>query len=205
MKKTTLLIGIMALLINFKALSQNEPVEFGLKAGLNYSSLIIDKNLPAETNSKIGFHLGGFLSLGLTDKLRLKPEILFSKQNAEIEYSSNINTGDPNDPSFGKKIKAEIKESLILIPIMFDYYLNESFDLELGPQLGYVINQDVSDNDDVFNYGNGDFEKFEVALNLGAGYNFQENFRIGIRYNYGITKRDNARSSVLQLGLSYKL
>lgn len=63
MKKTTLIIGITTLLINFSVLAQNEPIEFGLKAGLNYSNLIIDDNIPAETNAKIGFHLGGFLSL----------------------------------------------------------------------------------------------------------------------------------------------
>ena len=205
MKKTTLLIGITTLIINFSVLAQNESIGFGLKAGLNYSNLIINDNIPAETNAKIGFHFGGFLSFRLADKFRLKPELLFSTQNVGIEFSENINMGDPNDPIFGNKFKADIKENLILLPIMADYYLSENFDLELGPQFGYVINQKVTDNNDNFSYGNDDYDKFEVALNVGAGFTFAESYRIGLRYNYGITERGNNKSSVLQFGLSYKL
>jgi hypothetical protein len=205
MKKTTLIIGITTLLINFSVLAQNEPIEFGLKAGLNYSNLIIDDNIPAETNAKIGFHLGGFLSFKLTGNFRIKPELLFSTQNAEIEFSENINMGDPNDPVFGNRFKADIKQNLILLPIMADYYFSENFDLEFGPQFGYVINQDITDNNNDFSFGNDDYDKFEVALNVGAGFTFAESYRIGLRYNYGITERDNNKSSVLQFGLSYKL
>lgn len=205
MKKITLLIGISILLISIKANSQNESIEYGLKAGLNYSNLIIDDRLPAETNAKFGFHIGGFLSFGLTDNLKLKPELLYSTQNAEYVLSNDINISDPNDPFFGNNYKADIKESLILLPVMLDYYLNDSFDIELGPQFGYVVDQSISDNSDDFTISNGDYEKFEIALNVGAGFNFAEKFRIGLRYNYGIIERDGYKSSVLQFGLGYKL
>ena len=179
----------------------------GLKAGLNYSSLIIDDRIPAETNSKIGFHFGWFLSFVWSENLRFKPEFLFSTQNTEIEISNaiDIEEQDPNDPFLSNSFKADIKESLILVPIMADYYLNEIFDLEFGPQFGYVINQEISDNKDDFSFGRENYENFEVALNIGAGYNFAGNYRIGLRYNYGITERDDNKSSVFQFGLSYQL
>lgn len=205
MKKNLLLIGIFIILNSLSAQSQKYPIEFGLKAGLNYSDLIIDKRYPMETNPKFGFDIGGFLSIELVGNLKLKPEISFSIQNTEMVYLNSIIFQDPNDPFLDQNFKADIQESLILVPIMLDYYFNQNFDLEIGPQFGFVINQKVSDNSDDLVLGIGEEDKFEIALNLGLGYNFADNYRIGLRYSYGITERDNINSSVFQLGLSYKL
>lgn len=204
MKSKTFLFSLVTLFISLNALSQKDAIEFGLKAGLNYSNLIIDSNFPMKTNPKVGFHLGGYFSFGLTENLRLKPELLFSTQNTEIEYSEDINFGDPYDPDFGVKHTADLKQNLLLLPIMLDYYFNNSFDLEFGPQLGYVVTQKWSYNFD-WETTEPRYDKFEVALTVGAGFNFAENYRMGLCYNYGITKRDEARSSVFQLGLAYKL
>jgi len=210
MKKITLIIGLAIMLINLNANGQKSSTDFGVKAGLNYSSFIkgndIPSEFPIEFNGKIGFHIGGFFKLGLTEKLKLKPELLFSMQGAEYEISLvDIEIQDPNDPFFVDKYKVDIKESLILLPIMLDYYLNEKFDIEFGPQLGFVISHKTSDNNETFNFEIDDSEKFEIGLNLGLGYNFSDKYRIGLRYNYGIMERDNRKSSVFQIGLEYKI
>lgn len=202
LKKILLFIGLFPLTATL--FGQDNPIEFGLKAGLNYSDLIIDKNLPFETNSKFGFHVGGFLNFPLNEKIALKPELLFSTQGAEYELSMGANLSDPGDPLMGGAFKVDIKESLILVPIMLVYSFSQNFDLELGPQFGYVIDQNVSDNNDNFETEVVDYEKFEVGLNVGAGLTFAEKYRLGLRYNYGLTERDNYRSSVFQLGLGYK-
>lgn len=210
MKKITLFIGLTILLINFKASGQENETKFGIKAGLNYSNFILGKefpsDFPANFNGKIGFHVGGFLKLKLTNDLILKPELIFSKQGAEFEIDLGSLTIDP-DPLFADNYKTDIKESLFLLPIMLDYYFNESFDIEFGPQLGYVISQNISTNNETatINSAYKNYDKFEIGLNLGLGYNFAKIYRIGIRYNYGIMERNNRKSSVFQLGLQYQI
>jgi len=209
MKKITLLIGLAIFLINLNAIGQGTSTEFGIKAGINYSNFIKGNDIPSEFpidfNGKIGFHIGGFLRLGLTEKLILKPELLFSTQGAEYEIRMVIETQDPNDPFFYDNFKADIKENLILLPIMLDYYFNERFDIEFGPQLGFVINKKITDNSEIINYEIDDYDNFEIGLNLGLGYNFAEKYRIGLRYNYGIMERNNLKSSIFQIGLEYKI
>lgn len=209
MKKITLLIGLAIMLFHLNANGQETNTGFGVKAGINYSSFIkgndIPSEFPIEFNGKIGFHIGGFFKLGLTEKLKLKPELLYSMQGAEYEIKLGLELQDPNDPFFDEKYKVDIKESFILLPIMLDYYFNEKFDIEFGPQFGFVISHKISDNNETFNFASDDYDKFEIGLNLGLGYNFSEKYRIGLRYNYGIMERDNLKSSVFQIGLDYKI
>ncbi len=204
MKKITLLIGLIIVLTSFHAKGQEKEVDFGIKAGANYSNFIFGKDIPSEFpanfNGKIGFHVGGFLKLSLTNDLLLKPELLFSTQGAKYEIT--LVSLNP-DPFFTDNYKADIKENLILLPLMSDYYFNESFDIEFGPQLGYVISKDISENRATVKDAN--YDKFEIGLNLGLGYNFGKMYRVGLRYNYGIMERNNSKSSVFQFGLEYKI
>jgi len=210
MKRITLVIALAISLINFNASGQEKGTVYGIKAGINYSNFILGKDIPSEFpadfNGKIGFHFGGFLKLRLTDDLKLKPELLFSMQGAEYELNlDSFIIGPYVDPSFSNVFKADIKENLILLPIMLDYCLNENFDIEFGPQLGLVISHDISHNNAILYYETGDYDKFEIGLNVGIGYNFTENYRIGARYNYGILERNNRKSAVFQIGLEYKM
>ena len=207
MKKTTLLIGLI--LITTSVFGQERIIEFGLKAGLNYSNFLDtnEEDIPAEYNGKIGFHIGGFVVFGITEKISIRPEILYSQQGSDFSINaSDLNIFDPGDDFFAS-IAGEIKESLILLPIMFEYRVSESFDLELGPQLAYLIKRDLTydNNQNLFPIRNDDSEKFEIGINLGLGYSFAEKYRIGLRYNYGIIERQNLHSSVIQLGMNYKL
>ncbi len=209
MKKYLLLIGFAVFLINFNANGQETSTDFGVKVGLNYSSFIKGNDIPSEFpidfKGKIGFHIGGFLKLKLTDKLMLKPELLFSTHGGEYEIKIGLELQDPNNPFFDDKYKVDIKENLILLPIMLDYYFNERFDIEFGPQLGFVISHKTSDNSETFNFESDGYDKFEIGINLGFGYNFADKYRIYVRYNYGIIDRNNLKSSVFQFGLEYKI
>ncbi len=207
MKKNILLFGILILLFSLNANSQDNKIKFGIKAGINYSTFILGKDIPnefpADFNGKIGFHIGGFLSLNLTNNLILNPELLFSTQSAEYELKTGLIGSD--EPLNNINYKADIKQNLILLPIMLDYHFNNNISIEIGPQAGYVVNQNVTDNNDNLSYGNGSFDKFEMAVNLGIGYSFSNDYQIGLRYNYAIIERDNTKSSVFQISFNYSL
>lgn len=160
--------------------------------------------------SKAGFHAGGFVNFRLTEKFFIRPEVLFSQQGSEFEINpDDTNVYDPEDPIFvSDGISGKIRESVILVPVMAGIFVTENLDIELGPQLAWVVNRDVTYKNNPYplalirNDNSGDFE---FGVNAGLGYNFGARYRIGLRYNYGITERQNLHSSVFQLGLHYTL
>jgi len=208
MKKITLFIGLI--LITTSVFGQKKNAEFGLKAGLNYSNFLDtnDEDIPAEYSGKIGFHIGGFVVFRITEKISIRPEILYSLQGSNFSINAyDLNIFDPTDDNFITSIDGKIKESMILLPIMFEYRFANNIDLELGPQFAYLINRDLTydNNQGLFSIRNDGSEEFEIGINLGLGYSFTEKYRIGLRYSYGIIERQNLHSSVIQLGLNYKL
>lgn len=210
MKKTLLLIGLT--LFTLTSFGQNRATEFGIKGGLNYSSFIDrnDKDIPADYNGKVGFHIGGFISLGISDKLSIRPELLYSQQGSNFSINGgDLNIFDPNDGAFVTSMDGTIKESMILLPIILDYKLNTKFNIGFGPQLGYSINREIDYDNNSFNFDgflkNNDSENFEIGIGLEIGYYVAANYGISLRYNYGILERQNLHTSVINLGLNYKL
>ena len=209
MKKNILILSLTILFFSVNTFGQGNKIDFGVKAGINYSTLIlgndISSELPASFNGKIGFHIGGFMRYKFSEKLMLKPELLFSTQGAEYVLNISGIIIDPNNPTFNNNYKADIKENLLLLPIMLDYYFNPKFDIEIGPQFAYVISNKTTDNNDDIELSKESYDKFEFNISIGLGYNFTEKYRIGLRYSYAITERNNLKSSVFQLGLQYKI
>ena len=209
MKKKLLLIGFV--LISLTVYGQKETIEYGIKGGLNYSSFIDNNNddIPADYKGKIGFHLGGFVSFGISDKISIRPELVFSQQGSDFTIkAANLNIQNPGDPNIISSINGEIRESLLLLPIIVELNLNKKFRFEFGPQFGYSLNREVEyKNNPVGNalIRNDDSEKFELGLGLGLGYSVSNDLGISLRYNYGIIERQNLNTSVIQLGMNYKL
>ena len=209
MKKKLLLIGF--LLLTLSTYSQDNQIEFGIKGGLNYSSFMDnnDDDIPTDYKGQIGFHLGGFAKFKLSGKISIKPELVYSLQGSNF----TINGSDLNivsqDDIFITSIDGEIKESIILIPIILEYKLNKKLNLEFGPQFGYSLNRDVEYDNNPFNFigflRNDDEETFEIGIGLGFGYALSDDLGVSLRYNYGIIERQNLNTSVFQLGMYYKL
>ena len=209
MKKKLLLIGF--LLLTLSTYSQDNQIEFGIKGGLNYSSFMDnnDDDIPTDYKGQIGFHLGGFAKFKLSGKISIKPELVYSLQGSNF----TINGSDLNivsqDDIFVTSIDGEIKESIILIPIILEYKLNKKLNLEFGPQFGYSLNRDVEYDNNPFNFigflRNDDEETFEIGIGLGFGYSLSDDLGVSLRYNYGIIERQNLNTSVFQLGMYYKL
>lgn len=208
MKRTFLLIGLT--LFTLTSFGQNKAMEFGIKGGLNYSSFIDsnDEDIPADYEGKVGFYLGGFLSFGISDKISLRPELLYSQQGSNFSIGGgDLNIFDPND-NFVTSIDGTIKESMILLPIIFEYSISQKFNLGFGPQFGYSLNREIEFDDNPFGGGflrNDDTEDFEIGLGIEFGYSIAENYGVSLRYNYGILERQNLHTSVIQLGMNFKL
>lgn len=190
--------------------SYAQKAEFGIKGGLNISNFSGDTG-GIDFKSSVGFNVGAFAAIKLSEKITLQPELLYSLQgakavNVEAQNGGLLYTGD---------IKFNL--SYINIPLMVKYYVADKFNLEVGPQIGFLtsaktstkldgfsqtVNQDIKDS----------FESLDFGLNFGVGYDFTKNIFAGIRYNLGLANiaktqpGDNSKihNSVFSLSLGYK-
>ncbi|WP_297984491.1 porin family protein [uncultured Chryseobacterium sp.] len=187
--------------------------QFGIKGGMNVSSLSEDASL-SDQASKIGFNAGVFMNAPLAENFSIQPEVLYNDLGSKITRSTTVN---------GNTYSADYARNLgyISVPVMFQYNATPAFYLEAGPQFGFL----VSANDKYKSSTNGNtnssnivaldkdaFNTFDFGLGLGAGYYFTPNVGLTARYVAGLTDiakdrpsgSDAVKNNVFQVGLAYK-
>ncbi|CAC9974126.1 PorT family protein [Flavobacterium sp. WLB] len=185
------------------AFSNAQEVKFGVKAGVNLTTLTGDIE---EASSKVGFHVGGFAEIKLSDKFSIQPEVLYSTQGAKEKGEFEFN-GDVYD------VEMNYKLAYINVPVLAKYYVAEKFSLEAGPQIGFLVSAKGkatvlgnSEEDDI----KDGFESIDFGVDFGAGYDFTENLSVGLRYNLGLANlaKDaedyKINNSVFSLSVGYK-
>ena len=161
-----------------------QDTKYGVKGGLNMSNVSNAEG----SSSLLAFHLGGFAEFKISDKFAVHPELLYSAQGAKFDgFNYNLN--------------------YINVPVMAKYYVADAFSIEAGPQIGFLMSAKV---DGV------DFKEFckttDFGLNLGAGYNLNENMSLGLRYSMGLSEIEKevavgdsgSKNSSFQLSFGYK-
>ncbi|MBA4747033.1 MAG: PorT family protein [Muricauda sp.] len=212
MKKANLLI---ALLICFTASAQFDN-GFGIKAGTNYSQFRPDVEFNGEKvqdfQGKIGYYVGGFFNITISDKSCIRPELLLANQGTKTSSEFYVEYVDFSDPIVGEVV-TKVNELMILLPIDFRIELVERFYLELGIQPGYAIKRvgvtkkvpfDSSLEGEKETYS--DFDEFDFGLNGGLGFDLTNQLELNLRYSYGLIERDDTiKTSVISLGLGFTL
>lgn len=137
-----------------------QKARFGVKGGFNIATI----GGANDANSLIGFQLGGFAEINVWKKLYIQPELLFSAQGAKF------------DGYYGER-DYTVNLNYINVPVLAKYYITKQFSVEAGPQLGLLVSSENIEDE----------KSVDVGFNLGAGYNFTDNFSVGIRYTIGLT------------------
>jgi opacity protein-like surface antigen len=198
MKK--ILILSLALILGIGATAQ---VKFGVKAGLNLSS-VSDVKVEGEGVSvtaiendgmTAGFHVGGFVNFSFGQYIGLQPELLYSMQGGKQKLSSVASQVSPN-------VSIGYNFSYINIPILLDIKPFANFSILVGPQIGFNIYKSAtitttadettksgSDLDDYLEeeFGKNPFKSFDFAAVVGVQYTFIEHLTVGARYDLGLT------------------
>lgn len=166
-----------------------QDVKFGAKAGLNVATFGGDAE---EVSSKVGFQVGGFAEIKVSDKFAVQPELLFN--------------------SIGTKVKgADVSLSLnyISIPVMAKYFVTEQFSLEAGPQAGILATANANAAGASVDVKES-FNSLDFGLNAGVGYDITENINASARYSFGLANiaKDSpnykATNNVISIALGYK-
>lgn len=190
-------IILSALAVFAFGLTNAQEAKFGVKAGLNIANQKFEVQGNSMTaNSIVGFQVGGFAEIKVAEKFAIQPEVLFSTE--------------------GSKLKAEGLEftfdlSYINIPVMAKFYPAEKFSIQAGPQLGLLVSAKGKLNDGSKGDIKDAYKSINFGANLGAGYEFTDNFLVDVRYNFGLSdiaenNEDDGKitGSVFSIAFGYK-
>lgn len=185
--KKILIVFLLSIVAN--AAFAQAQVALGLKAGVNVSKLNTDD---LESSSITSFHGGAFALFKFT-AIGIQPELLFSQQGSKIE---DINTGDLE----------ELKMSYMTIPVMLKFYLPGGFNLQAGPQFGFLNSAELDGNDI-----KDELKSSDISANVGVAWDAPFGLVFDARYNIGLSDiSDNSalgelKSGIFQFSIGYKI
>lgn len=181
--------------------------QFGVKGGVNFSTVSNSDNLAegVDSKSKIGFQAGLFMNAPIGENFSVQPEVLYNSLGAKLTGNDEIG----NDGSL------RLNLDYISVPVMLQYNATPSFYLEAGPQFSFLVDSklktEVNGETESVDLDNDDFNSFDFGIGLGAGYWFVPNFGINARYVAGFTdvaKNNDSdttyKNNAFHLGLAYK-
>ena len=190
--------------------TSSNPVTFGVKGGMNVSSLSNGADL-SDSKSKIGFNAGVFANIPLASSFSVQPEVIYNDLGSKVTREYSV---------LGNNYRSEYSRNLgyVAVPVMFQYNATPEFFLEAGPEFGFLVSAkdkfknstNNNNNTQVATLNKDDFQTFNFGIGIGAGYYFLPNLGITARYTAGLTdiyknnNGDSVKNNVFQVGLAYK-
>lgn len=178
----TFIVTLLLAAITFLSSNVRAQVAFGLKAGVNLTTLDVED--PELTyNSRNGYHAGIFLRSRF-DKIAIQPELLLFTQRGEME-SSGLGT-------------AQESFTYLSVPLMLKFYPVAGFNIQVGPQFGFLLDGERR-YDTVLGSGSQDitehYKNSDVSISVGGGYDFDFGLSLDARYNLGVKDINDAADS----------
>ena len=194
---------ILTIAVLFAALMTAVPakaeVKFGLKGGLNLTSMSLDANAISKSN-QAGFFIGPTVKFTLPIVgLGFDASALYDQRKAEVDDTS-------------------IKQQSIQIPINLRYGIGlgstASIYFFAGPQFGF----NVGDKDIKTDVGNWTFKSSNISANVGLGLMLLGHLQVSANYNFALGKtgeyeyiqsassmmyKGDTKMNAWQIGLTY--
>ncbi|GEO08071.1 porin family protein [Segetibacter aerophilus] len=205
MKKQILLFT--TILISTFALAQVKP-SFGIRAGVTSSSMRGDavnnlKDMLDFTNGMIttsnrqGFFAGGYASIPVSATVSVEPAIYYSQKGYEMKGALGLKGVE----FLGANAKAKLNSQYIDIPVVVKGNFN-GFQIFAGPQLSYLVNANLATTAGVLGFNllndkmdaTNQFNKVDLGLTGGIGYQISRGINIMASYDYGLSKADANRN-----------
>jgi hypothetical protein len=185
--KKLLLFGIAFL---SWSLVQAQRVHYGLKAGINTSTLNIQNQ--DVFDYKLGIHAGGLAHIHITQNLAIQPELLYSNQG-------------------GKVRNADVKHHVnyIAVPVLGQFMFGDGFRLQAGPQVSFLTGANRQDENDNRLNIKENYEAVDFALAAGLSFVSSAGLGADVRWLFGLTNindvppRTPTKNSLGQVGIFY--
>jgi hypothetical protein len=189
MKKTIIFAASFLMLTSLGVNAQK--VHFGVKAGMNASSLNFEGNDNMQT--KIGFNAGILAHIHSNSaQWGFQPELYYSSEGAKNKSNSD----------------ASLNLGYLNVPVLVQYMFDNGFRIEAGPQVGFLLSakSKVGDNSEDVKDG---YKGTAFSVPVGVGYLTHSGLGFDARYNIGVSNIvDNdgpsVKSNVFQFGIFYQ-
>lgn len=186
---------IMALICSMGNKAIAQKIHIGFKGGASINKLS-GKSFKEEFS--FGYHLGGFIEIGLGKKLGIQPEILFSQANADTSNSfSSIY-------QFKQLNKIQLK--YLSIPVLLNIKPVKMLTLQVGPQFGILTNKSstlLQNGKEAFK--GADFSMLGgVQVNI-SHFNIYGRYAVGLSNINDIDSKEKWKNQGIQFGIGITL
>ncbi len=172
MKKALLVLSFIATSVSF-VFAQQSGVKFGIKGGVNFSSLTASGGgYSINSGNVTSFHVGGVADISLSDVLSVQPGVLYSNKGASGSTLGYIE-----------------------VPVNLIYSSGSGsgkFFFGAGPYFGYGVS---ASNGNKFGSGTNDVANPDFGINILAGYRLESGLAFNVNYGYGLANLNNDKSS----------
>jgi len=203
MKKIILSVSIL-LISGMGAMAQLPSFSFGIKGGVNYSTLKTKNDL-TDQNSISGYQAGIFSRIGAAG-LYFQPELyLGSKGNKFVRIEDNAGTEIA--------AKGKVKFTTLDLPLLLGTKIGPNklnLRFMAGPVVSFILDENTSFDaayNSVTDFGN--YKKQTLGLQAGTGVDLG-NFTLDLRYEAGLSnisqsEKYSQKQNLVHLSLGIKL
>jgi Outer membrane protein beta-barrel domain len=191
--KSKLLLTAAITIISVSAFSQGFKI--GAKGGATINKI---SGQTFKEKFTYGYHIGGFVTIKLSERFAVQPEVLFNQVN--VDTSSKFSTLY----EFNKLSKVQLK--YLSIPLLLNYNAGKILTLQAGPQFGILTNKSkslVQNGKDAFK--TGDFSMIGgVQLKLSS-FRVYGRYVVGLNNLNDIDNKDQWKNQSIQIGVGLTL
>lgn len=163
-------LSLFALILAMTSVTAQE-LSYGIIGGLNFSKI---ENLGGDgfDQNRLGFHAGGIVELPFSDRWSYEASLLYSVEGEEF------------DNELGSK--TNVKLQYINLPFQVKYYAFENISIHAGPQIGFLLKDEVTIGNDPTVPLN-DTVNTSFAITAGFGYDLRKyNLYFKGTFSYGL-------------------
>lgn len=219
MKNKILLV--LALFISAKSFAQK--ISFGAGAGVNnfrISGQMTDNlkqflsfsNGIISTKPVTGFYAGGFASIPVAENFSVEPGLYYSAKGYQMTGSYAVK----DFPVLSANATAKLQTNYIDMPVLLKGNFN-GLQVFAGPQFSYLSNASLNTKAAVAGFTlldnkadvTNQFNKWDIGITGGVGYQLPNGLRITAAYDRGLSKVDagknmNSYNQGFKVGLGIK-
>lgn len=188
-----LIILSVTTLITTSVLAQGLKV--GVKAGASINKI---DGQSFKNQFSFGYHVGGFATIKISDKIGIQPEVLFNQTN--VDTSTKF-----SDVYAFNKVNG-VKLNQLSIPILLNYSPNKFVSFQVGPQYSINMNSSktfIANGKEAFK--NGDFSMLGgLQLNISK-IRIYGRYAVGLSNLNDIDNKEKWKSQSIQVGVGFTL
>ena len=171
-------IAILSFLALWFQLDLTYAQQLGLKGGLNLSTIRANADT-LDYKYKPGYHIGITVNIRASGNINVQLELVYSTQGAWTQQNRDLS----------------LRYNYLNLPLVFQLYTRRDFFVELGPQVGFLLNAKTRDGQyevDISDQVNA----VDFAFLAGIGYQISNKLTFNTRFNFGISSLAKHRQRI---------